>query len=95
MLCANGRKYEVINCVAASMRLDAVISSMLGISRKDGARLIEEERVTVNHRLRTDSSKPVNEGDILSVRGFGRFIFDKTGNNTRSGRIHIKVLKYV
>ena len=89
------QEFEVIDCVAASPRLDAVISAMLGISRKDSARLVNEERVTVNHRLRTDMSKQISEGDVLSVRGFGRFIFEKAGNNTRSGRIHIRVLKYV
>ncbi len=88
-------RFETINCIAASTRLDAVVSSMLSLSRKDGVALITDGRVMVNHRLRYDGQKGVKEGDLLSVRGFGRYVLSGIGNNTRSGRIHIKVQKYV
>lgn len=88
-------QFETINCISASTRLDAIVSSMLGVSRKEGMSLILSGRVMVNHRERTDGSKDICEGDLLSVRGYGRFVFSSVGNNTRSGRIHIKVQKYL
>lgn len=82
-------------CVCASLRLDAVLAAALNISRTTAENLIREEKVKVNHRVFTDRSRQVNTGDLLSVRGYGRFILKDTGNSTRKGRLHITVEKFV
>ena len=89
------RKFKEINAVAASLRLDAVLAAALNVSRKISAELIKKEKVSLNHRLCTDTSKKAAEGDILSVRGYGRYIFSAAGDTTRSDRIHITVKKYL
>ena len=88
-------EFEDIGCVAASLRLDAVVSGMLGVSRNIASKLISEERVSVNHRVRSDGAKTVVPSDVISVRGYGKFIFVGSGANTRSGRIHLQIKKYV
>ncbi|MCH5210483.1 MAG: hypothetical protein J1F01_05905 [Oscillospiraceae bacterium] len=82
-------------CVCASLRLDAVIAAALNISRANAENLIREGYVKVNHRETPDRSKQVDTGDLLSVRNHGRFILKDTGNNTRKGRLHIVVEKFV
>ena len=82
-------------CVCASLRLDAVIAAALNISRANAENLIREGYVKVNHREILDRSKQVNTEDLMSVRNYGRFILKDTGNNTRKGRLHIVVEKYV
>ncbi len=82
-------------CVCASTRLDAVIAAALNVSRQTAENLVREGLVKVNHRAVTDRSKAVNTGDLLSVRNYGRFILKDTGNNTRKGRLHITVEKFV
>ena len=72
-------------CVCASLRLDAVVAATLNISRGN----------TENHREVLDRSKQVGEGDLLSIRNYGRFILKDIGNNTRKGRLHITVEKFV
>jgi len=89
------RRTQALNVVAASLRLDAVVSASLNISRNDASSLISHERVSVNHRLRTDLSKKLSEGDLISVRGFGRYLVSSVGDETRKGRLHITVLKYL
>lgn len=82
-------------CVCASLRLDAVIAAALNISRSASEKLIDAGSVKVNHREMTDRSRQINEGDLISVRNHGRFILDSMGNNTRKGRLHITVSKFV
>lgn len=88
-------RFEELETVAASLRLDAVLAAALGLSRSEASALTERERVSVNHRIQTDSSKKVCEGDLLSVRGFGRYVIGEVGGHTRKGRIHLTVKKYL
>lgn len=88
-------KLQRISAVCASMRLDAVTGAAAGVSRSNAAALIRGSKVQINHRLCGDVAKTVKEGDLLSIRGCGRFIASAVSGETRSGRIHIELLKYV
>ncbi len=89
------QKFLTISSVAASLRLDAVTAAMLKISRKDAHNLIAGGAVGVNHSQTENTSLILKEGDIISVRGFGRFVFEAIGNRTGSQRLHITVKKYL
>lgn len=82
-------------CVCASLRLDAVIAAALNISRSAAEKLIASGYVKVNHRETIDRSKLLGAGALVSVRNYGRFILKDMGNNTRKGRLHITVSKFV
>ena len=88
-------KFQMLGAIAASLRLDAVVAAGLGISRSKAAALVEHEKVSINHRPVTDMSAKVAEGDLFSVRGFGRFILQEVSGETRSGRLHLTVKKYL
>ena len=85
------REYKTAGAVCASLRLDAVISGALNISRSAAMQLIREGKVKLNYREAQNSSKPLKEGDLVSVRGYGRFFLDEAGGETRKGRLHITV----
>ncbi len=88
-------KYTQIDAVVASLRLDAVVGAVCKLSRKNSAELIASGRCEVNHIevLRTDYA--VKEGDLLSLRGFGRAEVVGVNGETRSGRLHITIKKYI
>ena len=88
-------RFAILKTVVASMRLDAVVGGCVNLSRSKCASLIEHEKVSVNHRLITECSLKVSEGDLLSVRGFGRFIVTSLEGETRSGRLHLSLKKYL
>lgn len=88
-------KFETINTVAASLRLDAVVAAMLRLSRKEVSSLIIGEKVSVNHLPCQNVSHILKENDIISVRGSGRFIFLNVQGTTRSDRLHIMIKKYI
>lgn len=88
-------KTEKKQCVAASERLDAVIAAVYGVSRAQSEKLVKGGAVKVNHRETLSGSTQLDEGDLVSVRGMGRFTFKNTDGATMKGRLHITVLKYI
>ena len=76
-------------------KMCAVVAATLNISRGNTEKLISSGYVKLNHREVLDRSKQVGEGDLLSIRNYGRFILKDIGNNTRKGRLHITVEKFV
>ena len=89
------QKYQIINAVAASQRLDAVVAAMLKLSRREAAALIAGGGVGVNHIVTENTSYMINDGDVISARGYGRFLFCGDKGETRSQRMHIVVKKYL
>ncbi len=88
-------KFQTINTVAASLRLDAVVAAMLRLSRKEASSLILGEKISINHLPCQNVSHILKENDIISVRGSGRFVFLKVEGSTRSDRLHIIVKKFI
>lgn len=83
---------EIFTTVA-SLRLDAVVSSALGVSREKASNLIEAERVNLNYKLATSGKKAVCEGDLISVRGYGRVEIAEVVGESKSGRVKIRIHK--
>ena len=89
------RNFKEIRDTVASLRLDAVVKAAAGVSREQAAKLVESGLVSVNHIARLSVSSQVQENDIISIRGVGRFRLQSVGPNTRKGRIFITLLKYI
>lgn len=77
------------NIVAASLRLDAVISKQFHISRKKSVLMIKMGKVKVNWKLIYNSSFILKEKDVISVRGKGRTIIHQIAGKTKKGNIKI------
>ncbi len=89
------KKFEEIFGTVSSVRLDSVVSLFARKSRSDSQSLIGAERVFVNHSVCTSASLRPKEGDIISVRGFGKMRISSIGSETKKGRIRITISKYV
>ena len=79
----------------ASLRLDGIIASLLKCSRSEALSFFEDKKVTLNGRVTGRNSTLLKEGDIFSVRGYGKFIFSGSGGNTRKGKIYVHIKRYV
>ena len=84
-----------ISSIVASIRLDNIVSTLAKTSRSKAEDILKQERVFLNHQVETKSSKEVKVGDIITIRGKGRFEFKEIAGNTRKGRFVIKIDKYV
>lgn len=89
------RNYEKISGTVSSLRIDALLSEILNISRDKAVKLIESELVTVNHVFVAEKSKEVSEGDVITARGFGKYRLSVVGDVNRKGRTRYEVEKYI
>lgn len=79
----------------SSVRLDSLISIAFQASRSSMVSYIEGGLVFVNGRLITSNGYEPKEGDIISVRGKGRFLFDGVTGQTKKGRTGVRLMRYV
>ena len=89
------REYEVITDTVMSPRLDGVVRALCKISREDAASLVLKGDVTLNYMTETKTDKLLVKGDVMSVRGYGKFIYDGDRGINRRGRLRIDARKYV
>lgn len=75
--------------IVSSERLDVIVAAVYSLSRKDCLKLFEAQKVFVNSVMKTSPSFIPSAGDIISVRGFGRFSFGGTLRQTKKGRLVI------
>lgn len=86
--------FKDINTTVKSLRLDAIISSGYNISRSKAVDLIKAERVKLNHNFTTQTSKEVEAGMLISVKGKGRMLLEEVNGLTKKERYKIKIKKY-
>lgn len=79
-------EYKEIVEFLVSLRLDSVISGTFNLSRKDSMKTIKSKNVKINFEFTEKPSKEIQEGDLISVKGFGRFILSEVKGKSKSGR---------
>lgn len=89
------REFRELTDTVASPRLDSMVKAATRLSREEAARRIEAGLVSLNHMPCLSVSAAVSAGDVLSVRGNGRFIVDAVGPQTKKGRFLVKLRQYI
>ena len=88
-------KKDQFEIIVSSMRLDNVISELARCSRNKALDIINQERVFVNFESETKKTKQIKPGDMITVRGKGRFFIKEIVGQTRSGREVVSIEKFV
>ena len=88
-------KKQVRELLVSSLRLDVIVAGRFKLSRNQSLILFRNQKIFVNGRICENNSYQVKEGDIISVRGFGKMVFKEISGETRKGRIYIIVEDYV
>lgn len=88
------QEFEEKNGIVTSNRLDAVIACVHRLSRSQALNFIRAERVFVNGKLLQNPTYACQPGDIVSVRGYGRFIYDSSCGETGKGRLKFQYRLY-
>lgn len=79
----------------ASIRMDNILSLACNQSRTSVTELIVSGKVYCNGKLVSSNSMIPKENDVISVRGFGKFIFCEALSTTKKGRIMVLLKIYV
>ena len=88
-------QFETLRVNVASARIDAVTAGFLGRSRSSMGELFAAGKVFVNSRAVSDGSRLLKEGDVLSVRGFGKAVYDGVDGVSKKGRSYAVLRRYV
>lgn len=88
-------KIEETKIIVSSLRLDNFVSNLAKTSRNKALDILKSERVFINGKLETKSSKSIKEGDTITIRGKGRFVVKSFDGTTRSGRNIVSVSKFL
>jgi len=93
------RKIEIkkkeVKIIVSSLRIDNVISELLGISRTNANELLQQKRVFINYQNELKNSKLIKENDIIVIRGKGKYEFRKLEGNTKKNRFILIFSKYI
>ena len=81
--------------VVSSNRCDAVVSKAYRLSRTQSAELFRAGKIFVNGRQYDRNSGILKAQDIVSVRGFGKFVFRGFLQETKKGRIRVGIARYI
>ena len=88
------QQYAPVTGTVASPRADGVIRTLCNISRDDAMAMIQRGLVELNYDPIEKTDVSVAAGDIISVRGYGKFKIDEIGRPTQRGRMHLAARKY-
>ncbi len=86
--------YVTDSDTVASMRLDAVCSSVFGISRSSAQEAVGSGIVALNGITVTKSDRAVEQGDKITLRGKGRAVIESIGGLSKKGRIRFVYRRY-
>lgn len=75
-----------MNVLVSSMRLDKIIAAVLKLSRRQANQLIESEKVKLNYLVQPKVSHLIDIGDLISVRGYGRFTISRDNGLSKGGK---------
>ena len=89
------QRFLDISLTIASIRLDALVSGALSISRDKAKKLICSGKVQINHAECSICDREFSEGDIITVRGEGKYIVDSFLGKSAKGRYRVVVRKYL
>lgn len=79
---------------AASDRIDAVIGKLCNLSRSQSVLAFREKKVFVNGRQCENNSYFLKPGDMVSLRGFGKFVYEGIKYETKKGKLCMEVSIY-
>ncbi len=88
-------RFETLTGNIASERLDLVVAFLSGNKRDVAKDLLSSQKVFLNGYLKESPGQKVQPGDEITIRGYGKFIYDGIRGESRKGRLFVSFRKYV
>lgn len=89
------KTFEERVVLATSLRLDVLVAEITNLSRSGAEELIKSGRIQLNYTETKNRSNMLKTGDILTIRGHGKFRIGTVQGETRKGRLRLNVVKYI
>lgn len=88
-------EFKELFLTVSSLRADCIIGGTAKLSRENAKSLIMSGKVSINSNVLDSPSKLLKKGDVISVRGVGKFIFSEIYGETKKDRLKIIIKKYI
>ncbi len=88
------RRYKPVSVIVASPRVDAIVRTLAATSRERAVELLRSGMVERNYLPTLAPDVQLVPGDVLSIRGIGKFRLSDSVSETRRGRIRLVFDKY-
>ena len=89
------RKYEEIELIVSSERIDTVISNIIHCNRNMITDKIKNKEILLNHELLKKDSYVLKVGDIFSIRKYGKYKYMGIIKHTKKDNYIVKCFKYL
>lgn len=86
------QKYLKKEIIVSSLRLDNVISTLIGESRNSVLDKFKNKEVIYNYQEVTKYTYQLNVGDVFSIRKYGKYKYNGIIKNTKKGGFIIEIL---
>ena len=87
--------FEDITILVTSYRLDSIVSRITNYSRSKVKELFHDEWIRYLDEIMYTGSISVKEGDIFSIKKFGKYQIGKRKGNTKSNKYILEIKKYI
>lgn len=89
------QQYQGFADTVASERIDCIVASIFNLSREKAQNLIKGGFVEFNYEVAKSVDERVNAGDIISARGYGKFVIRDVSCATKKGRLRLLADRYI
>lgn len=89
------RIYEDIEIIVSGLRIDLVISKLIGSSRDTIKKKFIDGEVILNYEECNKYTINLNTGDTFSIRRYGKYKFDSIIGRTKKNNYIINIKKYI
>lgn len=89
------RKYESIELIVSSNRIDTIVSSIIHTGRSNINDLIKKKEIMLNYEYLKELSYKLKENDTFSIKRIGKFKYKGVLKRTKSNNIIVEILKYL
>ncbi len=89
------RRFAPISDTIASVRLDCIVSSLIKTSREKAQDAVRAGLVELNYEIETRNDYRPAAGDVISVRGHGKYRLRDMSEQTKKGRCRLLADQYI
>ena len=90
----NAQEYIKKEIIVSSLRIDNVISTLIGTSRNEVLEKFKNKEIIYNYNEITKPTYQLNVGDTFSIRKHGKYKYNGILKNTKKGGFIVEILMY-
>jgi len=88
------QRFTEIDGSVSSLRLDCVTAFLAGLSRSEAVAMVAAGRVSIDGQAVQTPSRVVEIREKISIRGIGKFIYDRQTGVSKKGKLRVHFRKY-